>query len=178
MRAEQCEITSQDFLISNSPFDTPKTFDKESVQDFVKKMFPNSTGQMLVNAKVGRRVAILDVHSKKSDQYPEQIYEALKEGATQFSKDRPAVLIAAILDLASQDLEFIGGEPLFNGFQGIATRLLSGETRTHLHTVMFTGDATLKRSLDGSASSSGKTLNFQNPNHPLRSDSRLRFTID
>lgn len=178
LKTDEWEISSQRFLVSNSPFDTPGAFDKESVQGFVKRMVPNSIGQMLVNARAGRRAAILDIHSTKADQYPEQIYQALKEGATQFSKGKPAVLVAAVLDLASKDLEVTIGDPLLEGFQGIASRLFSRDSRSYLHTVMFAGDAILRRGRHGSASSTGKTLNFQNPNHPLRMDSRLRFTFD
>lgn len=175
---DEWEISFHRFLISNSPFHSNQKIDKEATQDFVRQMAPGSTGQLLINAISGRRVAILDVHSAKPDEYIDRIRRDLKEGATQFSGTRPAVLVAAILDLSSHDLESIGRGGGSNAFQHIATRLLTSATRAHLHTVMFTGDAALRQKLDGSVNSSGTTLCFRNPNHPLREDSRLRLTLD
>ncbi len=176
--SEKWEVSAHQFLISDSPFGPGTKFDRHLTQDFVKKFIPDSTGQHLVSVTPGFRAAILDVHSAKPDRYVSEIYRGLKEGAAQFSRQRPAVIVAAILDFSSQDLEAMSRDPRDNGFQAIATRLFRSEQRAHLHTVMFTGDVVLRRKAGGSVSSSGASLNFRNLSHPLFEDPRLRLTLD
>jgi hypothetical protein len=111
----------------------------------------------------------------------DSIYRSLKESAErQFSRNRPALLAAHLTDIKeSQLLELARAGR--NGLAAIATRLFLGPERQHLHSVAFLslGQSLASTPLDTgyqvSLHAGGSVLLFNNDQHPMTRDDRLRI---
>ena len=134
---------------------------------------------MLVMARRNCGIAILAIRSAKRDDVVGGMYKQLKNGGTQFSGARPAILCAHLLDMRPAEILSLHAEQEKGNHSGlnlIATRLFSGN-RSFLHTLQFTSPGLPRKAqrIEGHSRhrhymESGPAFVFVNPRHPRASD--------
>ena len=103
---------------------------------------------------------VIKCESTKTDRVLRAIYEELKDGATQFTKTRPALLACFIEDLDDTAWSDLADR---SGLQNMTHRLLSGEERSHLWRVVYSSDRTPVKRVDNIVEFAATTLSWKNP---------------
>jgi len=180
-----CEINIRPLEIAGSPFDQdafPPKIDPDAVQNFVQERFGFYNPNVLVQMHRQRGVMLLMLRSQRADNVVGSIYRALKEGATQFSGDRPAILCAHMLDVSPEQLVELDQDPNPSNLDRIATRLRRADNRKYLHTITFSAPGAIQyrreqsgRIVRNHRREIGPMYAIPNLDHPLYREKRLQI---
>lgn len=131
------EISIEDFQESDIPFGRPHDVTEEELATFLKEKFRLENVNAAFRWAARRGAAILVVKSACPDRVVDGIYRQLKSSAeSQFSRRRPAMLCVQLRDISAVQLRNLANASP-NGLAMIATRLFSGDQRSHLAGVSF-----------------------------------------
>ena len=135
--AHIADISIEEFQATDSPFARPGTVTEEALAAFLKEKFRLENVHAVFSWNHRKGAAILVVRSACADRVVDGIYRQLKSSAeSQFSGQRPAMLCVQLRAVSALQLRNIAdGSP--NGLALIATRLFSGNHRSHLAAVSF-----------------------------------------
>lgn len=168
------------FQLDRSPFDSLARVTQELLGRFLGDILGYGNTEGVARCSPGRAITIASIRSDKPGKVVDSIYRSLKQSAeNQFSRGRPALLVAHLTDIKESQLLELARERL-NGLAAIATRLFVGPARQHLHGIAFLApsqtlaSAPLDAGYQVSLHAGGSVLIFNNHQHPLATDDRLR----
>ena len=176
-------ISITDFQEIDIPFERPRAVTEEGLGTFLKGHFGLENVNAAFRWSVRKGAAIFVVKSACPDKVVDGIYRQLKSSAeTQFSGLRPAMLCVQLRDFSAAQLRNLANATP-NGLAVIATRLFSGDHRSHLAGISFVayeGALTSKQFEFGnlrrtSYQDVGAAYVFANPNHPAADEIEAAF---
>jgi hypothetical protein len=169
-------VSVQTFEVAGSPFEGKGPVPLDIVSEFVKSQFGLEDVNAVCDWQPGHAAGIVSMQSIKKDRVVGGVYRQLKDSAQkQFSTRRPAMLCVQLREVTGPQLRELGKEPV-NGLAAIATKLFSGDRRSHLACVSFvspSGTPTRTRTiipggvLRTGLQDIGAAYTFANPKHPL-----------
>jgi hypothetical protein len=163
------------FDIQTSPYRSDDIPDLEKVRDHTEQMVDDSGGRILLSGKSGKVAIVLYISSRKPDKMGSEMYRTLKDGSTQFSGTRPAILMAGMQAFSSPAMRKVIATQYGNGFTGITGRLFSSPERRHLFAIHYV--ANMEYEIDGlNLNSKGTSYHFVNRENCDYSDPRLLLT--
>lgn len=177
--SEHCTVDVQEFAIASSPFCSMDVneIDQESVRKFVAELTGNKNPTLMIVTNPGERAVLVVLESRQADAVLDGIRRQLRDASVnQFSKSRPACLVAQLHDLSDEQMLNIASadssiRQRASGLQVMTSDLLQNPSRAHVHSIVYRacGKVVVK---DGAISSSGATYIMKNAWHPMASDSR------
>ncbi len=113
-----------------------------------------------------RETLIVGCESADRDRVLKSIYEDLKRGAGQLSKNRPSMLACKLEEIEDEDWSKLQGE---TGLAAMSGRLLGSPDRSHVNCVVYSSDRTLPKNEGAVTSFSATNLTFKNkePKYPF-----------
>lgn len=182
-----CSAESREFDLAGTPFAStdPTAVTQETVQGLLDRELGHGSHHVFFGFRPGRSVIALVVESQKPDSVVGGLMRDLKTAArTQFTGERPAVLVVQFLELSAANLLELASHDTTDPTKASALQLASNlffenPARSHIHTLVYRAQSELRVSaarsadrVDHSYQEQGPTYSFKNPNHPLRNDPR------
>jgi len=184
---DACSVESREFDLAGTPFGStdPTAVTQDAVQDLLDRELGHGSHHVFFGFRPGRSVVALAVESRKPDSVVGGLMRDLKTAAkTQFTGERPAVLVVQFLELSAANLLELASHDTTDPTKAPALQLASNlffenPARSHIHTLIYRAQSELRVSVATSADrvdrhyqEQGPTYGFKNPNHPLRNDPR------
>jgi hypothetical protein len=186
---DTCRVEYKTFDLAGTPLghQEPDQVPQDVLGDILEREWgrANQHAVCMVRARPQRAAVILHVESRKPDKVLRGLMHDLKASArSQFTKQRPCVLVVQFLELSADDLLNLAAHDSADPAKASSLQLATNQffanpDRAHIHTIVYRSQGTLHRSrsvhgdrIDDGVQEQGPTYSFRNPNNEFAHDPR------
>lgn len=185
--SDPCSVEVKFFDLVGTPFGSASdsALPEGTIREFVAHRFGKGNPHLFVLYRPGERAVVIVVESRKPDRVLRGLMRELKESAkTQFTAERPGILVVQLLDLSAAELLELAHaqstDPTeASGLQMATNEFFASPSRSHIHTLAYRSHGIVLHAkgtagdrIDEVYQEQGPVYSFKNPNHPVASDPR------